>query len=265
MSIMEDIALTKPSAARERFRAGLRTPTAGWCKGFTQANLLIVPRALAYDVLLFAQRNPAPCPVLEVTEAGSATPLTLAPQADLRTDLPAYRVYEHGVLTAEPDQIADLWRDDLVAFLTGCSLTFEWALLEVGIPVRHIEQGVNVPMFKTNISCRSAGSLRGPLVVTMRPIPARMVSRAVQITTRFPLSHGAPIHIGDPGAIGIKDISAPDFGAPVTIYPGEIPVFWACGVTFQTVVMASRPSLAITHSPGHMFISDVEDTTLAAF
>jgi uncharacterized protein YcsI (UPF0317 family) len=262
---MEEVASIKPSAARERFRAGLKTPTTGWCKGFTQANLLIVPQALAYDVLLFAQRNPGPCPVLEVTEAGSATPSLLAPQTDLRTDLPAYRVYENGELVAETQQIADLWRDDLVAFLTGCSLTFEWALLAAGIAVRHIEQGVNVPMFKTTIPCRPAGSLSGPMVVTMRPIPARLISRAVQVTTRFPLSHGAPIQIGNPRAIGINDIGAPDFGDPVMINSDEVPVFWACGVTFQTVLMASRPRFAITHSPGHTFISDIEDAALAAF
>jgi uncharacterized protein YcsI (UPF0317 family) len=262
---MEDVASIKPVAARERFRAGLKTPTTGWCRGFTQANLLIVPQTLAYDVLLFAQRNPGPCPVLEVTEPGSPTPSLLAAQADLRTDLPAYRVYEAGALVSETREITHLWRDDLVAFLTGCSLTFEWALLAAGIPVRHIEQGVNVPMFKTNIRCRPAGSLSGPMVVTMRPIPARLISRTVQITTRFPLSHGAPIHVGDPAAIGIKDIGAPDFGDAVAINPGEVPVFWACGVTFQSVLMASRPRFAITHAPGHMFISDIEDAALAAF
>ncbi len=262
---MEDVASLSPQQARERFRSGLKTPTTGWCKGYTQANLLIVPKALAYDVLLFAQRNPAPCPVLEVTETGSFTPSLLAPEADLRTDLPSYRVYEDGALVDELQQIADLWRDDLVAFLTGCSLTFEWALLEAGVPVRHIEQGVNVPMFKTNIPCRPAGSLSGPLVVTMRPIPARMISRAVQITTRFPLSHGAPVHIGDPRAIGIANLGEPDFGDPVMINTGEVPVFWACGVTFQSVLMASHPRFAITHSPGHMFIADLTDESFAAF
>jgi uncharacterized protein YcsI (UPF0317 family) len=248
--------LLDPAEARARFRAGLRVPTAGWAPGFAQANLIAVPRELAYDVLLFAQRNPKPCPVLEVTDSGEYSG-RLAPHADLRTDLPAYRVWVDGECIAEPDDVVGYWRDDLVTVLIGCSFTFEQALLDAAVPVRHLEEDRNVPMYRTTVPCREAGSLRGPLVVSMRPIPARLVATAVQVTGRYPAVHGAPVHVGNPGDIGIGDLARPDFGDPVTVKPGEIPVFWACGVTPQAAVMASRPPFAITHAPGHMFITDV--------
>jgi uncharacterized protein YcsI (UPF0317 family) len=251
---------TDPTAARQRFRAGLRVPTAGWAPGFAQANLIAVPRDLAYDLLLFAQRNPKPCPVLDVTEPGGTT-TALAAGTDLRTDLPAYRIWRNGECAAEVDDVLEHWRDDLVTLLLGCSFTFEQALLDAGVPVRHLEEGRNVPMFRTNVDCRPAGSMSGPLVVTMRPIPAPLVATAVRVTGRYPAVHGAPVHIGDPAGLGITDLGSPDFGDPVTVNDGEIPVFWACGVTPQAAVMASKPDFAISHAPGHMFITDVPDKT----
>jgi uncharacterized protein YcsI (UPF0317 family) len=247
-----------PHEARRRFRAGLRVPTAGWSAGWTQANLLAVPRELAYDFLLFAQRNPAPCPVLDVTEPGAVTsPLF---DGDLRSDLPAYRVYEHGELVAEVDDATEVWREDLVAFLIGCSFTFEAALVQAGVPVRHVDQGCNVPMYRTTVPCRPAGRLSGPMVVSMRPVPAGQVATAVRVTSRYPAVHGAPVHVGDPALIGIADLGAPDFGDPVEVRPGEVPVFWACGVTPQAAVMHSRPPFAIAHAPGHMAITDARDS-----
>ncbi len=259
-------ASAAPAAMRGIIRSGGWTaPTAGLCRGHVQANLVILPRDWAFEFLLFCQRNPKPCPVLDVTEPGDPEPRLVAPGADLRTDLPRYRVYREGKLTEEPTDIRHLWREDLVGFLLGCSFSFESALLEAGVPVRHIEEGVNVPMYVTNLPCVPAGRFSGPTVVSMRPIPAAQVPRAVLCTGRFPAVHGAPIHIGDPAAIGIADVSRPDFGDPVTIRPGEVPVFWACGVTPQAVVMASRPPFVVTHAPGHMFIADPRDSDYAVF
>ncbi|MGH3342496.1 MAG: putative hydro-lyase [Carbonactinosporaceae bacterium] len=252
-----DPAALDPAQARELFRAGLRTPTAGWCAGWTQANLLAVPRDLAFDMLLFAQRNAAPCPVLDVSDPGAVATELFA--GDLRQDLPAYRVYEHGELVAEVTDARSVWRADLVAFLLGCSFTFETALLEAGVPVRHLEAGVNVPMYRSSRPCRPAGALSGPLVVSMRPVAAGLVPAAVRVTARYPAVHGAPVHVGDPAALGIADLDAPDFGDPVEVRPHEVPVFWACGVTPQAAVMASRPAFAIGHAPGHMAITDARD------
>jgi uncharacterized protein YcsI (UPF0317 family) len=260
---MPDRSSTVPSPAelRHRFRNGsLVRPTAGLAPGFVQANLVVLPRDLAFDFLLFTQRNPKPCPLLELVEAGSAEPRRTAPGADLRTDLPKYRVYRDGVLADEPTEIGGLWRDDLVSFLIGCSFTFESALLDAGVPVRHIEQGVNVPMFITSIPTERAGVFHGPTVVSMRPLPRDKVVRAIQVTSRFPAVHGAPVHVGDPGAIGIRDLMRPDLGDPVEVRPGEVPVFWACGVTPQAVAMASKPPLMVTHAPGHMFLTDRRDS-----
>lgn len=244
--------------ARALFRNGLVTPTAGWAAGFTQANLIIVPREQAFDVLLFAQRNPKSCPLLGVLDAGETSGALLA-GGDIRTDVPRYTVYEHGVKVAEPTDITTWWRDDLVTFMIGCSFTFEAALQDGGVSIAHIDQGVNVPMYKTNVRSASAGSMSGPLVVSMRPVPPSQVSDAVRITSRYPAVHGAPVHVGDPFQLGITDLSVPDFGDAVEIRAGDIPVFWACGVTPQAAVMESRPPLAIGHSPGHMLITDARD------
>jgi uncharacterized protein YcsI (UPF0317 family) len=252
----------QPAEAREEFRAGLQTPTAAWAPGYTQANLVVLPRDAAFDFMLFAQRNPRPCPVLDVTDPGE--PFThLAPGADLRTDLPSYRVWEHGRCVAQVPDIAGYWRDDLVAFLIGCSFTFDRALAAAGVPVRHVEQGRNVPMFRTSTRCRSAGSFAGPLVVSMRPVPPDRVAAAVSVTARYPAVHGAPVHVGSPEALGIADVSRPDYGDPVTFPDSDVPVFWACGVTPQAALESACPPLAITHAPGHMFITDVPDHVYA--
>ena len=254
------------SEARIMIRQGKwRKPTAGLAPGFVQANLVVLPRELAYDFLLFAQRNPKPCPVIEVTDTGSPEPKLSAPGADLRTDIPGYRIYRNGRLVQEATDLLKVWTPDLVAFLLGCSFSFETALLKAGVPIRHVEEEKNVSMFISSIACMPAGSFVGPLVVTMRPIPAHLVPKAVQVSARFPAVHGAPVHVGDPAAIGIRDLGKPDFGDPVTIHPGEIPVFWACGVTPQAVAMQSKPSLMITHAPGHMFVTDLRDEALAAY
>lgn len=245
---------------RELIRKQLITgPTAGMSLGFTQANLVILKKEYAFDFLLFCQRNPKPCPLLDVTEPGSWIPSKIAKEADIRKDIPKYRIYKNGIFTEEVNDITEYWEDDMVGFLLGCSFTFETPLLQSGIPIRHIEENCNVPMYKTNIPCEKAGVFEGPTVVSMRPMKPEDAIRAVQITTRFPAVHGSPIHIGDPSLIGIHDISKPDFGDAVTIKEGEIPVFWACGVTPQAVAMQSKPSIMITHAPGCMFISDVKD------
>jgi uncharacterized protein YcsI (UPF0317 family) len=246
-----------PAALRAAIRRGdWSGPTAGLAPGAAQANLVVLPRADALDFLRFCVHNPMPCPVLEVTDPGSPEPAHCAAGADLRTDLPRYRVYRHGQLEAERVDIVDEWRRDLVAFLIGCSFTFERALLAEGLPVRHIEQGVNVPMYRTSIACRASGRFAGPLVVSMRPMLPRQAIHAAQVTARFVRAHGAPLHVGDPAAIGIEDISRPDYGDAVEIRDGEVPVFWACGVTPQAVAAASRPELMLTHAPGHMFVTD---------
>jgi len=218
---------------------------------------------VSVEFLLLCQRNPKPCPVLDVTDVGSPHPVRVAQKADLRTDLPKYRIYRYGKLNAEVTQITDLWQEDMVAFLLGCSYTFEAALLAAGIPVRHIEEERNVPMYITNIECIPAGRFRGPMVVSMRPIPSRQVVKAVEVTACFPKAHGVPVHIGDPAAIGIEDLARPDFGDAVTLKEGEAPVFWACGVTPQVAAREAKPELMITHAPGHMFVTDVRDEELA--
>ena len=258
--------MSDPREIRRQVREGLwRKPTAGLAPGYVQANLVVLARELAYDFLLFAQRNPKPCPLIEVTDTGSPEPRLSAPGADLRTDIPRYRIYRDGKLVREVMDLLDVWTPDLVAFLLGCSFSFETALLQAGVPVRHIEEGKNVSMFITSVPCTPAGAFNGPLVVTMRPIPAPLVPRAVQVSGRFPAVHGAPVHVGEPTALGIRDLGKPDFGDPVTIRPGEIPVFWACGVTPQAVAMQAKPPLMISHAPGHMFITDLRDEALAAY
>jgi uncharacterized protein YcsI (UPF0317 family) len=256
--------LDRPSDVRAAIRRGeWDKPTAGIAPGFVQANLVALPAADAFDFLRFCVANPRPCPVLEVTDAGSPEPRNLAPGADLRTDVPRYRVHRDGELVDETTDATAVWRDDLVAFLLGCSFTFERALLAAGLPVRHVEQGVNVPMYRTAVDCTPAGRFSGPLVVSMRPMTPAQAIRATQVTTRYAAVHGAPLHVGDPGELGIAELGRPDYGDPVEIRAGEVPVFWACGVTPQAVAAASRPALMITHAPGHMFVTDVPDETLA--
>ncbi|MDY3224442.1 MAG: putative hydro-lyase [Candidatus Faecousia sp.] len=258
-----DYSKYKPEQVRQLIRQGKLTgQTSGMCDGYAQGNLLVLPRAQAYDFLLFTQRNPKSCPILEVGDVGSRLVKKMANNADIATDIPKYRVWEYGVLTGEYTDISRFWREDFVYFLIGCSFSFEGELLAAGVPVRHIEEGKNVPMYLTNIDCEEAGIFHGKLVVSMRPMPADQVIRAVSITASMPRVHGAPIHIGDPGKIGIDDLSKPDFGDAVTIREGEIPVFWCCGVTPQSVVMSAKPPIAISHAPGHMFITDVKNSLL---
>lgn len=263
-STSNDLQNASARQIREMARSGRwNRPTPGLALGFVQANLVVVPKAIAFDFLLFCQRNPKPCPLLDVTEAGSPIPRTVAPDADLRTDVPRYCVYRDGELVEEPSNLSSWWREDLVAFLLGCSFTFENAMLKAGLPVRHIEQGCNVPMYRTNIRCQPAGVFQGPQVVSMRPLTPAQVIEAVQVCSHYTRAHGVPIHFGDPGAIGIKDIARPDYGDPVEIRTGEVPVFWACGVTPQAVARESKPPLLMTHKPGHMFLTDLRDQDLA--
>lgn len=252
------IAKLTPQEARAWFRTNNVTTTAGYAHGYAQANLIAVPQRYAFDFLLFAQRNPKPCPVLGVLEAGHYESELLA-GGDIRTDIPEYRVYRDGVLTEKTTDVTEQWGEAMVGFLIGCSFTFEAALVDNAIPVAHIEQGRNVPMYSTSIPTTPAGVFSGPTVVSMRPIPAGQVADAVRITSRYPAVHGAPIHVGAPEEIGIVDLSQPDFGEAVDIPEGMVPVFWACGVTPQAVVMASKPELAICHAPGKMLVTDKRD------
>lgn len=257
---MRSAAVGDASAAA-RARADIRVdahtgPTSGLAPGYAQANLVVLPQDHAMDFLRFCVRNPVPCPLLEVTDAGSPHPARLAADADLRTDVPRYRVFCDGACVDEPTDVSRYWRDDLVAFLLGCSFTFEWALAAAGLPLAHQKQGVNVPMYVTDRACIPAGPFNGPLVVSMRPFRQSDIARVAEVTSRFPAMHGPPVHIGDPATLGIADLDAPDFGEPVRMAPEDIPVFWACGVTPQVVVQQARPPVAIFHAPGHMFITD---------
>jgi uncharacterized protein YcsI (UPF0317 family) len=239
-------------------------PTTGVAAGCVQANLVILPQAYAFHFLLFCVRNPKPCPILDVLEPGRVEP-KIAPGADLRTDLPRYRIYEKGVITSEVEDVVDIFDEDMVSFLLGCSFSFENALLAAGIPVRNIEEDKNVSMYITNRACEPAGPFSTPLVVSMRPMKREEAIRASQITTRFHRTHGAPIHLGSPQEIGIDRLEKPDFGDPVTIKQGEIPVFWACGVTGILAAASEHVPLVITHSPGHMFVSDLLDEHMTLF
>jgi uncharacterized protein YcsI (UPF0317 family) len=258
--------MSSVAEVRSHIRSGeWDKPTGGLAEGYVQTNMVILPRDQAYDFLVFCQRNPKPCPLLEVTDPGDPEPKMLAPGADVRTDLPRYRVWRHGDLADEVTDISELWRDDMVTFLLGCSFTFDTALVHAGIDVPHMRQaGGNVPMFKTSIQTRPAGQFHGPLVVSMRAVPQAQVVKAVQVTSRFPTMHGTPVHIGDPAAIGIADARKPTYGTAVDIGPNDVPMFWACGVTPQEVCLASKPPFMISHAPGHMFITDVRDEDMAA-
>ncbi len=254
-----------PGALRRAIRAGRhRDHTVGLAPGRVQGNLVVLPRALAEDFLRFCQRNPRPCPLLAVTEPGDPIARELGEDVDLRTDVPRYRLWRDGVLDGEVDDLRAVWRDDSVGFVLGCSFSFEQALLDDGIPLRHVAQGRNVAMYRTSIPTVPAGPFAGPLVVSMRPMTPAHAIRAIQVTSRFPSVHGAPVHFGDPAAIGIADLSRPDYGDAVDVLPGEVPVFWACGVTPQAALLAARPTLCATHAPGCMLVTDRLNTELAA-
>ena len=244
-------------------RGTLTGTTAGVAPGYVQGNLVVLPASMAVDFLRFAQRNPKPCPLIGVSEPGSRAIPELGLDLDIATDIPKYRVWRHGEVIDEPLSIEDYWRGDLVSFVIGCSFTFEEALLTAGVPIRHIACGANVAMYRTSIPTQPAGPFQGPMVVSMRPLRPADAIRAIQITSRFPAVHGAPIHIGLPGDIGIADINRPDYGDPVEVKADELPVFWACGVTPQSVIAATRPDFAITHAPGCMLVTDRRNTEYA--
>lgn len=251
---------------RARIRRGEWTAhTSGLADGYVQGNVVILPEALANDFLRFCQRNPKPCPLLAVGEPGQARLPALGEDIDICTDVPRYRVWREGELVDEPTDISALWRKDLVSFVIGCSFSFEEALMQAGLRIRHIDQGRNVPMYRTSVATEAAGPFRGPMVVSMRPFKAADAIRAVQITSRFPNVHGAPVHMGAPGLIGILDLAKPDYGDAVDVQADEIPVFWACGVTPQAAIALARPEFCITHAPGAMLITDLLNHQLAIF
>lgn len=240
-------------------------PTAGLAPGYVQGNLAILPCDWAEEFLRFCQANPKPCPLIGVSEAGDPGIAAVAADLDIRTDLPRYRVWVDGEPVAEPQDILPVWRDDLVSFVIGCSFSFEESLLQNDLRIKHIERGTNCPMYRTSIATQPAGRFFGPMVVSMRPYKPADAIRAIQITTRLPAVHGAPVHIGLPEAIGIKDLAKPDYGDAVPVEDGELPVFWACGVTPQSIIAAARPPFAITHAPGCMLVTDIKNSTLSIF
>ena len=251
-----------PAQVRAAIRRGeIDFPTAGMCAGYAQANLVILPPEYAADFEEYTRLNPFPCPVLEIVK-GSPITHAMGEGASLVTDIPRYRVYENGVFTKELTDASAYWKEGYVGFLIGCSFSFEEALLAAGIPVRHIEQGCNVPMFKTSIATKKAGPFEGPMVCSMRPMTPEQARRAYEITAAMPNVHGAPVQIGHPEAIGVADVMKPDYGDPVEIREGEIPVFWPCGVTPQAAVEIAKPPIVITHAPGHMFITDIRNADL---
>jgi len=257
-------ALSTGRAARLAIRRNQHAgPTSGVAPGFVQANLAILPQALAQDFLQFCRLNPKPCPLIGVSAPGDPRVPALGEDLDIRTDLPRYRIWRNGALVEEPTDVLKWWRDDLVTFAIGCSFSFEEALLEAGIELRHMTCDCTVPMYRTSVETAAAGPFHGPLVVSMRPMKPADAIRAIQITTRFPSVHGAPVHIGKPELIGIKDLGRPDWGDAVPVHEDEIPVFWACGVTPQSVIMAVRPDFCITHYPGGMLVTDRRNTEFA--
>jgi uncharacterized protein YcsI (UPF0317 family) len=266
LAAASDRGLETGLGVRLACRSGaLDSPTAGLAPGYVQGNLTILPRDWAEEFLRFCHANPKPCPLLGIGEAGNPHLTALGADLDLRTDLPRYRVWVDGQPAAEPHDLMAVWRDDLVAFVIGCSFSFEEVLVQNDVPVRHIALGTNVPMYRTSIATRAVGRFHGPMVVSMRPLKPSDAIRAIQITTRLPAVHGAPVHIGLPEAIGIKDIAKPDYGDAVPIEPDELPVFWACGVTPQSVIAAARPPFAITHAPGRMLVTDIKNNQLSLF
>ena len=253
-----------PSLLRQAIRNKQFTgQTAGQCRGYTQGNLAVLPAAYAADFKRFCELNPKPCPIIGVSEAGSARVPKLGLDLDIRTDISEYCLWKNGEYAGDVADLSELWRDDWVAFVIGCSFSFEEALMQEGIALRHIEQGKNVAMWRTNIETVKAGPFGGPMVVSMRPIKESEVERAIAITGRFPNVHGAPVQVGTPAQIGIADITRPDFGDAVEIKPGEVPVFWACGVTPQSAIRAAKPPVSVTHKPGCMLVTDVRNADMA--
>lgn len=264
MTLPVDAKLITPHALRQRIRSGQHTGnTSGYSEGYVQCNMVILPQDWANDFLQFCQANAKPCPLIAMGQPGEFNLTDLGIDVDVRSDIPSYRIFRNGELSEEVNDIKDYWQDDLVVFMLGCSFSFEEALQADGLEVRNVTEGCNVPMYRTNIACKPAGRFSGTTVVSMRPFKAADAIRAVQICTRFPSVHGAPIHLGDPSQIGISDIRKTDFGDAVTIKDGEIPVFWACGVTPQVALEQAKPPLCITHSPGCMLVTDLPNSRLA--
>lgn len=256
---------SSPAEVRTKIRQGeIDFPTAGMCRGYAQANLVILPADYAADFKEYTHRNPFPCPVLEIIE-GTPETHAMGVGGNITTDIPRYRIYRDGVFTDDIIDASAYWKEGYVGFLIGCSFSFEESLLSAGIEVRHISMGCNVPMYKTSIQTVQAGPFYGPMVCSMRPMTPQNAEIAQMITKKMPNVHGAPVHMGDPAEIGIKDIMKPDYGDPVEIRPGEIPVFWPCGVTPQAAVENAKPPIVITHAPGHMFITDIKNAELNDF
>jgi len=266
LQVFGPAGIEDPAHVRSVIRQGLwSSHTSGLAGDHVQGNIVILPDVLAADFLRFCQRNPKPCPVLAVSEPGQVSLPSLGPDIDIRSDVPLYRVWRHGELTDEVTDIAALWRPDLVTFVLGCSFSFEHALQQAGIRLRHVDEGKNVAMYRTNVETVPAGPFSGAMVVSMRPMRAADVIRAVQVTSRFPGVHGAPVHIGDPAQIGIQDLGRPDYGDAVSLALGEIPVFWACGVTPQAAILSAQPAFCITHAPGAMLVTSLLNQQLASF
>lgn len=258
--------IQNPKEARRVIRQnGYTERTAGTASKYVQGNVCILPSKYAMDFASFCQKNPKPCPLIGFGTKGDPTLRDLG-EIDIRSDVPQYRVWQNGEIVDEPYDIKQYWNEDLITFVLGCSMSFELPLIQAGIPIQHIDNDTTVPMYRTSIDCEPAGQFSGKMVVSMRPLRSKDAIRAIQISSRFPAVHGAPIHIGDPEEIGIKNIMEPDYGDPPrTLYHDEIPVFWACGVTPQSVLQDSRPEFCITHSPGKMLITDKLNNELAAF
>ncbi|GAB2900092.1 putative hydro-lyase [Paralcaligenes ginsengisoli] len=255
-----------PQDLRHQVRQGqLRAPTAGYCGEFAQANLAILPKEHADDFMRFCQRNPKACPLLGVGEPGQWNMESIGHDIDIRTDIPGYYLYRDGQLAGELTTLHDVWQSDFVVFAIGCSFSFEQMLMQAGVPLRHIEEKRNVAMYRSSTPNVPAGPFGGNMVVSMRPMKSSDAIRAIQITSRFPAVHGAPVHIGDPRLIGIADLQKPDYGEPVAVHSDELPVFWACGVTPQEAIRSARLPIAITHKPGHMLVTDIPNSALATF
>lgn len=256
-----------PEALRRQARDGTFTShTSGYCSGFVQTNLVVLPKSWADEFFVFAQQNPKPCPLVAWSQKAGDPIVNVENYAiDIRSDLPGYRVWKSGELVSEQNDVSEYWQDDFVSFLIGCSFSFEEALIADGLDIRNISQGTNVPMYDTNVACTPTERFHGNVVVSMRPFVPKDAIRMIQICSRFPSVHGAPIHFGDPAAIGIHNIEAPDYGEPVEFRTGEVPVFTACGVTPQAVIAAAKPPICITHQPGKMLVTDIPNSRLAVF